>query len=90
MNGFKSRRGSIITSKHHWGAMRDVFAVLLLAFLSISAQAQDKVSTFQGSFPLDERGAPEPETIQALYDEMDYQRAVQAYLWAMPQVVVAG
>ena len=90
MNGFKSRRGSIITSKHHLNAVWNVFSVLLLAFLSISAQAQDKVSTFQGSFPLDQRGAPEPETIQALYDEMDYQRAVQAYLWAMPQVVVAG
>jgi hypothetical protein len=33
-----------------------------------------------------ERGYPSQATIKALYDEMDYQRAVQAYLWAMPAV----
>jgi hypothetical protein len=33
-----------------------------------------------------ERGYPSQASIQALYDELDYQRAVQAYLWAMPAV----
>jgi hypothetical protein len=46
--------------------------------------------TSQGSFPLDEKGAPKQETIQALYDELDHQYAVQAYLWAMPQMVTSG
>ncbi len=31
-----------------------------------------------------EAGYPEPDTSIALYDEMDYQRAVQAYIWATP------
>jgi hypothetical protein len=35
------------------------------------------------SFP---NGYPSDETARKLYDEMDYQRAVQAYLWAYPAV----
>jgi hypothetical protein len=33
-----------------------------------------------------ENGFPTAETTQKLFDEMDYQRAVQAYLWAYPAV----
>lgn len=33
-----------------------------------------------------ERGYPTEETTKKLQDEMDYQRAVQAYLWAYPAV----
>ena len=33
-----------------------------------------------------ELGFPTPETSQRLFDEMDFQRAVQAYLWAYPAV----
>jgi hypothetical protein len=33
-----------------------------------------------------ENGYPTEETARKLYDEMDYQRAVQAYLWAYPAV----
>ena len=29
-------------------------------------------------------GYPTEETVQKLYDELDFQRAVQAYLWALP------
>jgi len=29
-------------------------------------------------------GYPTEETVQTLYDELDFQRAVQAYLWALP------
>ena len=32
-----------------------------------------------------ELGFPTPETTQKLFDEMDFQRAVQAYLWGYPQ-----
>jgi hypothetical protein len=31
-----------------------------------------------------EAGYPTPATTQKLYDELDFQRAVQAYLWALP------
>jgi hypothetical protein len=33
-----------------------------------------------------ERGYPTEETTRKVFDEMDYQRAVQAYLWAYPAV----
>jgi hypothetical protein len=33
-----------------------------------------------------ESGYPTPATTRQLYDEMDFQRAVQAYLWAYPAV----
>ena len=57
----------------------------------VLAQEEPKeVVTSQGSFPLDERGLPEQKTIPALFYEMNYQVAVQAYLWAMPQMGVAG
>ncbi len=34
-------------------------------------------------------GFPTVETIEKLYDEMDFQRAVQAYLWGLPMVEMA-
>ncbi len=34
-------------------------------------------------------GYPTPETIERLYDERDFQRACQAYLWALPAVSFA-
>ena len=37
---------------------------------------------FEGGYPTD-------ATVTALYDEMDFQRATQAYLWAMPIVSLA-
>jgi hypothetical protein len=33
-----------------------------------------------------ESGYPSEETVEKLYDEMDFQRACQAYLWGMPAV----
>ena len=33
-----------------------------------------------------ERGYPTPETLEKLYDERDFQRASQAYLWSLPVV----
>jgi hypothetical protein len=46
-----------------------------------STTAQD--SEAEGLFKF-EAGYPTPDASQALYDEMDYQRAVQAYIWATP------
>jgi hypothetical protein len=56
----------------------------------LAEQEPKEVATSQGLFPLDERGLPEQKTITALFDEMDYQGAVQAYLWAMPQMAIHG
>lgn len=36
-----------------------------------------------------EGGYPTPETVARLYDELDFQRAVQVYLWAVPLVSFA-
>jgi hypothetical protein len=67
-------------------------AALWLVSLSgdLAAQEPKEVVTTQGSFPLTDNGLPEQKTIPALFDELDYQGAVQAYLWAMPQMTVAG
>ena len=36
-----------------------------------------------------EKGYPSDATIKLLYNEMDFQRAVQAYLWGLPMVEMA-
>jgi hypothetical protein len=36
---------------------------------------------FENSF---EAGIPAPETVELLFEEIDFQRACQAYIWAMP------
>jgi hypothetical protein len=56
-----------------------------LPFTSAYAQTPDSVRTRAGTLNF-ERGYPTPETTQKVFDEMDYQRAVQAYLWAYPAV----
>jgi hypothetical protein len=58
--------------------------------IAVDAEESKDVVTTQGSFPLTANGLPEPKTIAPLFDELDYQGAVQAYLWAMPQMTVAG
>jgi hypothetical protein len=68
-----------------------LFALLLVSpSVALAAEEPKEVVTTQGSFPLTERGLPEQKTIAALFDELEYQGAVQAYLWAMPQITVAG
>jgi hypothetical protein len=48
-------------------------------------QTPDRVQTRIGTLNF-ERGYPTPETTRKVFDELDYQRAVQAYLWAYPAV----
>jgi hypothetical protein len=65
-------------------------AILLAAAFTItSAHSQtttpDSVKTRIGDLKF-EKGFPTEETTKKLFDEMDYQRAVQAYLWAYPAV----
>lgn len=65
-----------------------VLAALLTSALTLtSAQAQtpDRVQTRIGELDF-ERGYPTEDTVKKVYDELDYQRAVQAYLWAYPAV----
>ena len=48
------------------------------------------VIDFGSNVVLDAEGLPTKESIQTIYDEMDYQGGVQAYLWAIPQMAVYG
>jgi len=57
---------------------------------NFAAAEPNEIRTSQGTFTLTENGLPEQKTIPALFEEMDYQGAVQAYLWAMPFVNIAG
>jgi len=50
----------------------------------------DFITTSQGQFPLNSKGFPEQETVEALLDELNYQKGIQAYMWAMPQMVIEG
>jgi len=59
-------------------------AALVCALASTSAHAQT-VNTRLGK-PEVESGYPSNESISKLTDEMDYQRACQAYIWGLPIV----
>jgi len=62
----------------------------VLALATVSAQAQTQtVETRIGKLEFThdfDNGYPTKETVQKLYDERDFQRACQIYLWAMPFV----
>jgi hypothetical protein len=55
---------------------------------NVSAQTET-VSTRIGDFEY-EAGCPTKATSEKLYDEMDFQRATQAYMWAFPLVSSAS
>ncbi|MHC4757714.1 MAG: DUF1254 domain-containing protein [Planctomycetota bacterium] len=66
--------------------MKKLFSVLLLAcFLQANGVTgfAEVMDTRFGKLEY-ESGYPTYETAQKLYDELDFQRAVQAYLWALP------
>src|SRR5262245_884646 len=50
--------------------------------------AQETIDTRIGKL-IFESGYPSKETMQKLYDELDFQRAAQAYLWGIPAVGIA-
>ena len=66
-----------------------ILAALAASVAVASVVRADTVSTrigdleFEGSYPSD-------ATITRLYDERDFQRATQAYLWALPIVGMAN
>ena len=59
-------------------------AALACALALTNAQAQT-VESRAGPL-IFENGFPSAATVSRLYDEMDFQRAVQAYLWGLPAV----
>ncbi|ODR96590.1 hypothetical protein AUC70_15140 [Methyloceanibacter stevinii] len=62
------------------------------ALASANAMAEETIDTRVGplTFTHDfENGYPSKETQQKLFDEMDFQRATQAYIWAIPIVSFA-
>ncbi|KAA9382283.1 DUF1254 domain-containing protein, partial [Neorhizobium galegae] len=76
---------------------RDAFkmassATILGAVGSSAAAAHDAAAeaVLQGADLEFDLGIPTPDTVEKLYDTMDFQRAVQAYLWAVPIVGMEG
>ena len=63
--------------------------VALVAFVLLAADAlaqetpPETQDTRIGELQF-ESGYPSEETVKKLYDEMDFQRASQAYLWGLP------
>jgi hypothetical protein len=77
------RRDSIVRARTRVAAA----LVGALAFTSAHAQTAtpNSVKTRIGDLKF-ELGFPTEETTRKVFDEIDYQRAVQAYLWAYPAV----
>src|SRR5262249_42546119 len=63
-------------------------AVVAIALTSACGGGRETVDTRIGSLAF-ESGYPSQETVTKLYDEMDFQRACQAYLWGIPAVGMA-
>jgi hypothetical protein len=70
--------------------MKVLMGALVVSALSGAAPvlAQETLDTRIGKLTF-ESGYPSKETVQKLYDEMDFQRAAQAYLWGIPAVGLA-
>jgi len=68
--------------------------IVILTSILLTSALQGPTSALAEEETLDTRigkltfesGYPSPETVQKLYDEMDFQRASQAYLWGIPAV----
>jgi hypothetical protein len=73
--------------------IRILIVVLLVAFVATSAYAQpETIKTRIGdlSFTHDfVNGYPTDATQKLLFEEMDFQRACQAYIWSIPIVSMA-
>ncbi len=71
--------------KHFITGATGLGLVVTLVANNALAQTPETVETRIGKLTF-ERGYPTEETTRKAFDEMDYQRAVQAYLWAYPVV----
>ena len=65
-----------------------IAAALIGGLVAATTQAQT-VDTRIGKLDF-EHGVPTQATVEKLYDQMDFQRACQLYLWAMPLVQVGN
>lgn len=68
--------------------VRRTVAVILLCGIGAACQRSggpQKSPATGSDYPF-AGGYPTPESARKLYDELDYQRAVQAYVWAVPLV----
>jgi hypothetical protein len=69
-------------------SLRFLAAPTLMLLLGVGSLAEAQtVKTRIGELHF-ELGVPTKETVTKLYDEMDFQRAVQAYLWGLPIVAL--
>ena len=64
-----------------------IAGVISLAEPAALAQSTQTVDTRIGKLEF-ELGVPTKATVEKLYDDMDFQRAVQCYLWAIPVVAM--
>ena len=64
-------------------------ASLFLIYTSYIFGQSDEIISFSSSLEF-KNGYPTDETSQKLYDEMDFQRATQAYIWGFPLVSSAS
>ncbi len=92
-----------MTSRHHVHKLIVLCTFICLKANSLSAQTKykmttdipssittpDKVDTRIGELKFVD-GFPDPETVNKVYDNLDFQRATQAYLTALPIVSVEG
>ena len=62
---------------------KSILAVVAIAALAVPGMLEAQDFEFRAGYPTQ-------ESSQALYDEMDYQRAVQAYIWATPMLNAMG
>lgn len=60
-----------------------VMGSIFLLWLTAEPGGAEALKTKIGKLSF-KSGYPTEKTVQALYDELDFQRAVQAYLWALP------
>jgi hypothetical protein len=69
--------------------MMALITLTSLAFSSVAMAQKQTLDTRIGKLTFTHdfvNGYPTDETVQKLYDERDFQRAVQVYLWAAPMV----
>src|SRR5215510_9727155 len=65
-----------------------LLAFIAAALFSAPTLSQETEDTRIGELTF-ESGYPSQETVNKLYDEMDFQRACQAYIWGIPAVGIA-
>src|SRR5215510_14425147 len=72
--------------------MMKTIAAIFLTVLSIPAFAQELPTTGTIDSRLGKlelvNGFPSDSTVKKLYDDLDFQRACQAYIWALPYMAM--